>query len=251
MRTILISLSCILTIIATFPYILEIVRGKTKPQVVSWFTWAAILAIGAEASLAQHQIPATVYSLSCSLECALIVVLGWKYGERHFTKLDAVSMCGAIVGLLTLILLKSPPLAVTTAIITDLLGALPTIKHCWEQPQEESWHSYALYGLGSGFALLAANFGVFTAIAYPIYLFGLDTALTVIVLGSPHRNQAAENISAIIAPPGDSSPVLPIAEPNNLLGSDLTQEQMTGPTASQTAAAPLGTDAPTTIIKRM
>jgi len=196
MRTLIIVLSNALTIAATLPYLVEIVKGKTKPRLASWFTWSAIVAIGAAASFAQHQIPAAIYSLCCSLECAAVVVLGLKHGDRQLEKLDIVSLAGVTVGLVSLMALKSPTLTVFITILTDSVGAIPTIKHSWVRPWEETWSAYVLYALGSGTTLLVANFHVFTAIAYPLYLLIQEVLLVGIILLSPHRKQAMEEASA-------------------------------------------------------
>jgi hypothetical protein len=187
MRTVLIILSSIFTIAATVPYMVEIARGKAKPRVASWFTWTAIQAIGAAAAFSDHQIPAAVYTLFCSLECGAIVVLGLKRGDHTFEKLDIFCLAGAVAGLLTLALLKSPALAVLVSVATDFLGAVPTVKHSWLRPREETWSTYALFGVGSAITLLIANFHILTAIAYPLYLLLFDTLVTVLILTSPHR----------------------------------------------------------------
>jgi|SRR5580700_7066469 hypothetical protein len=187
MRTALIVLSSIFTIAATLPYMVEIVRGVAKPRIASWFTWTAIQAIGAAASFTDHQIPAAVYTLFCSLECAAIVVLGLKHGDRKFERLDIICLAGALIGLVALALLKSPSIAVVVSVITDFLGAIPTVKHAWLQPREETWSTYALFGIGSAITLFIANFHVLTAITYPLYLLLFDTLATTLILTSPYR----------------------------------------------------------------
>jgi hypothetical protein len=201
MRSLLILLSGGFTIAATVPYVREIVQRKTKPRIVSWFTWSAILCIGAYASFAQHQIPAAVYTLFCAFECFAVVLLGLRYGDRQLEKMDLLSLAGGLIGLAMLIIYKSPVLAVLVSIGTDFIGAIPTIRHSWESPDEETWSAFLLYGIGSGITLLLANFHVITAIAYPIYLLILDGALTCIVIWSPHHTSEDTNVEVVAVIP--------------------------------------------------
>ena len=187
MYSILIVLSSLFTIAATVPYMVEIVQGKAKPRVASWFTWTAIQAIGAIAAFSAHQTPAAIYTLFCALECGAIVVLGIKHGDKKFETLDIVCLSGAIVGLFSLAFLKAPSLAIIVLVATDFLGAIPTLKHAWLKPHEETWVTYALFGIGSGITLLIADFHILTAIAYPMYLLLFDSTVTCIILLSPHR----------------------------------------------------------------
>ncbi len=187
MRAAFIILSSIFTIAATIPYMIDVIRGSAKPRLASWFTWTAIQAIGAFAAFNNHQIPAAIYTLFCSLECGAIVVLGAKHGDRTFERLDYFCFMGTLIGLVALVFLKSPSLAVLVSITTDFLGGVLTIKHAWFKPQEETYITYVLFGIGSALTLLIANFKVTTAIAYPLYLLTFDLIVTVLILASPYR----------------------------------------------------------------
>lgn len=184
MRIAFILVSSGLTIAAAIPYILEIIKGSTKPRIVSWFTWTAILLIGTYASFSQHQIPAAVYTFICALGCLAVVILGFKFGDKQFEKLDIVSFIGVLAGLVVLIVYKNPTLAIFASISTDLVGTIPTLKHAWLHPEEETWSAYLLYAIGSGLTLWVANFHILSAVAYPIYLFIVDITLTCFTLRS-------------------------------------------------------------------
>jgi hypothetical protein len=187
MRSAVIILSSLFTVAATIPYLIEIVRGQTKPRVVTWFTWAIILSIGSAAAFTAHQIPAGVLMLSTSLEAAAVVVLGYKHGDRTFEKLDLICLCGAVTGLSLWMLLHSPALAVLATVLIDFTGALPTLKHSWHKPHEETLITYVLFSISNVLTLTVVNYRVFTSLAYPIYVFSIDLAIALFIFASPHR----------------------------------------------------------------
>lgn len=194
MRALIIIISNVLTLVAALPYLRETISGKARPRLASWFVWTALTGIGAVASYSQHQIPTAIFSAVCSLQCLAIVALGFKYGDRKLETLDVVALGGASAGLIALALLKAPAWAVAITITTDLIGGLPTIKHSWVRPGEETALTYILNALGSGATLLVANFHIFTAFGYPLYLFLFDALVSVSILASPHRSQTAPKL---------------------------------------------------------
>src|SRR5579863_3642720 len=99
-RNILIALSSVITILATVPYIFDVLKKKTKPRVVSWFTWTLLTGISAAASLSDHQYAAGILSLSASIECMAVVLLGFKYGYKEFAAFDVYCQISAIIGLI-------------------------------------------------------------------------------------------------------------------------------------------------------
>ena len=174
-----------ITVAATLPYLVDIVRGNAKPRLVTWFIWAVLAGIGSAASFADHQIPAGVFILTTCLESATVVVLGFKNGDRSLEKLDIFCLVGALTGLGIWFFLKSPALAVMVTILIDSTATVPTVKHCWLRPYEETWITYAMFILATTMLLFITNFRVFTGFAYPVFYLFEDSLLTGLILFSP------------------------------------------------------------------
>lgn len=192
MRTLLITLSGLLTVAAAIPYVVEIIRGKAKPRIVSWFTWSVLTGIACVASFVDGQVPSGILMLAAALETILVVILGLKHGDRTFERLDAYCLAGAAVGLVLWLVFNSPTIAVLASVTIDLIGAIPTIKHSWEKPHEETWITYSLSAAGGGITVLLAESWAATAVAYPIYILLINIIMTFCILGSPHRRLAGE-----------------------------------------------------------
>lgn len=171
MTTILIVLSSILTILCGIPYIIDIVKRKTKPRVVSWFTWAILTLIAGFASFSDQQYAAAVLSFSATFEVLLICILGLIYnGDRSISRFDIICQILAIIGFVLWMVFNSPSIAIVFVIVIDVIASLPTIKHAWEKPHEETWITFLGAGIAALFALLAAESFTVTGVANPIYL---------------------------------------------------------------------------------
>lgn len=188
MRPVLVASSSVLALAATIPYVRDIVRGRTKPRLVSWLVWSVLLGISSAAAFATRQLPAGVLSLCDALACALVVLLGYKHGHRTLGRLDVACLLGAGMALGLWGLVKSAAVAVVVVVVTDFLGAIPTFRHSWLRPYEETWMAFALSGLSGAVTLLAANFAVLTAIVYPLYILVANFIIvTLLLLVSPYR----------------------------------------------------------------
>jgi hypothetical protein len=182
MKEVIIVLSSIITIGAAVPYIIEIVRGKTKPRVVSWFTWTLITAIASAASFADRQYPAAILSLCAAIETMAVVILGFKYGDRKFEKIDIICQVGAIVGVVLWLTFNSPAIAVAATVVIDLVGCIPTLIHSWQKPNEETWLTFLLSAAGGGLTLLVVDSWKVTAVAYPLYILLINIIIAVCIL---------------------------------------------------------------------
>lgn len=170
MKTAFIVISSFLAIINILPYIRDVYKGKSKPRIVSWFTWSLLTAIASAASFSDKQYASAILTLLASLETMTVVVLGWRYGDRRLGMFDVSCQIAAAVGLILWLMFNSPSIAIIATLSIDIIASLPTIKHAWQKPHEETGITYLLGSIAAVFTVLAATNHRITAIAFPIYL---------------------------------------------------------------------------------
>lgn len=117
------------------------------------------------------------------LETTIIVVLGLKYGYVKYTTFDVICQLGAIVGIILWQLFNSPALGVVASVAIDFVGALPTIRHSWNKPDEETWLTYTMAGIGGALAILALNTYNWTSLTYAVYIVFINLAFSAIIIG--------------------------------------------------------------------
>ncbi len=154
------------------PYVLETIAGKTKPRVVTWATWALLTCLAAAAAFTDGQVVAGLFALLGTIATGATAIAGWHYGDKSFNKLDIACAVGVVVGLGLWLLFNSPAIGVWAAIIIDCVGLVPTYKHAWVRPHEETLQTYVLIFVGglitSGSIIYSGQLSV-TALGYPLY----------------------------------------------------------------------------------
>ncbi len=182
LTTVLVTASAVLTIASIIPYLIDITRHKTKPRIVSWFNWTLLTGIAGAAALADKQYPAAALSFAAALETASVVILGLKYGDRKFDITDVLCQIGAIAGLVLWIVFNSPAIAVIASVGIDFTAGIPTLKHAWQKPQEETAIAFVICSFAAALTLLAVREVSLTALTYPLYILGINVAMSAILL---------------------------------------------------------------------
>jgi hypothetical protein len=229
MQSLIVTLSISITVVATVPYLIQVVRGEVKPRLATWFIWALLAFIGASASFIAHQGPAAAFTLATAIECEWVVIAGWKHGDRSFEPVDILSLIGALLCLVLLIFLRSPTLAVVAVALVSLIGTIPTFSHAWNKPYEETWLTYALFIPAEGLILVVANIDQPTSYIFPLYFLLQDLALAAMVALSPHRRPQTDENTATQASADPSPPEYSRVEPGRIIhpsdGSGAAQDQ--------------------------
>jgi hypothetical protein len=207
MRTLLSVLGSLIAVAGTVPYIIETIRGHTKPRIVTWLTWALLTGVAGAASLSAGQLGAAVFALLGTIATTSVVLTGLRYGDRSFTTLDLGCLAGVFVGLLLWLSLDNPVFAVWAAILIDFAGLVPTLVHAWKQPAAETASAFVCVGLGGLITSAAiASGGSFSVagLGYPLYAaVSMGTVATIIVIR--RKSVRHERDDLVASPPRVSS----------------------------------------------
>jgi hypothetical protein len=182
MKDVFLTLAGVITVGSVIPYLKDILKGTTKPNIVSWITWTLLTGIATAAEIAAHEYRTAIFTSAAVVETASVVLLGIKYGYVKYTRFDVVCQIGAIVGIILWQLFDSPTVGVVAAVTIDFIGALPTVRHSWMKPGEETWSTYALAGFGGVFAILALTAYNWASLTYAVYIVLINLALSVILI---------------------------------------------------------------------
>lgn len=187
MKTIFLVVSAVITIVSVLPYLRDILKGITKPNLVSWITWTLLTGIATAAEIAAHEYVAAIFTSAAVVETGLVVVFGIRHGYVKYTPFDVACQLAAIIGIILWQLFNSPALGVVAAVTIDLIGALPTVRHSWLNPREETWSTYALAGLGGVFALFALQTYNWVSLPYAVYIVAINALLALIIINRQQK----------------------------------------------------------------
>lgn len=182
MKDLFLIIAAIVTVGSVLPYARDIFKGTTKPNIVSWITWTLLTGIATVAEIAAHEYVTAIFTSSAVLETTIIVVLGLRYGYVKYTTFDVVCQVAAFVGIILWQLFNSPTIGVIASVTIDFVGAMPTIRHSWRNPGEETWSTYALAGLGGALAIAALSSYNWISLTYAVYIVLINIVLSVIIM---------------------------------------------------------------------
>lgn len=188
MKDIFLVLATIITVIGVIPYLKDILKGKTKPNLVSWVTWTLLTVIATAAEISAGEYVAAIFTAAAAFETGLVVVLGlFKKAYVKYTRFDIACQLAAVVGIVLWQMFDSPAIAVIAAVTIDFIGALPTFRHSYQKPEEETWITFALSGVGGFFGVLALETYNFVSLPYALYIVLINILMAFVIIVSARR----------------------------------------------------------------
>ena len=170
-----------------FYYLYETIRGKTKPNRITWLLWGLLPMIAFVAQRVQGVEGVSWVSFAAGFTSLLVVAVSFLNKKAYWKTqpLDYGLMAAALVGLLLWAITKEPNVAILFALLADLLASIPTIIKSLKHPETESWIAYAISIVGFGIAILSIHVFNFENSAFVIYLFSLQIILTMLTIRAP------------------------------------------------------------------
>lgn len=171
-----------LTIVALIPYIIDVIKKRTKPNIVSWFTWSLLTSIATAAAFAAGEYEAALLTLANAIGTFSIVLLGLRNGIAKLSVFDIFCQVSALLALAAWLIFDIPLIAIAGVVFIDFLGMLPTVKHSWESPEEETWQTFAISFIAPMFTIASITAYNLENLLYPTYLLLADGLVMVIIL---------------------------------------------------------------------
>ena len=177
-------LAGLILIISNLPYIYSTLRGRTRPNRVSWWIWAFI-GIVLFATYQQSGARENQWVLILMiLTPLLIALLSLRYGVGGASRLDLVSIVGCLIALALWAVSGSAIVGLAFSILADAIAGLPTVWKSWQQPYSENLLKWSLTLLAFFLNLFAIEEWTPFQVSYPLYLLLLALVIVIaIVLG--------------------------------------------------------------------
>src|SRR3989339_618699 len=168
-KTLLGLVATALVFIGYIPYLRDIVRGKTKPHIYSWFLWGFVTLIAFALQFNAGAGSGSFVTLAAAIMWLAVIGLGFVYKSGvKIVLIDTIFLILAIVALVLWLVAKQPVLSIILTRLVDLFGFAPTIRKSWNEPFTETLSFYYLNTFRFGLALVALQkYSIVTAL-YPI-----------------------------------------------------------------------------------
>jgi hypothetical protein len=176
-------LGAIIFFLGSIGYILDTVKGKVKPNKVTWFIWSLAPLIAFAAQINQGIGMEALMTFMIGFVPVLVFAASFV-NKKSYWKIERLDLiCGglSVVGLILWQVTRVGNVAIFFSLVADFLALLPTLIKSYKTPETEN---YLLYLGNAVFALLTIltirdwNFANY---AFPLYIFVATALLAVLI----------------------------------------------------------------------
>ncbi len=176
-------LSIIASGFAYFYYLRSMLRGETKPNLVSWFLWvlapfiAVFFQLKAGAGLATFPVFMAGFG-------PLLVIIFALYKRNSYWKATTFDyVCGAfsLLALIFYVITHNLGFSIIFAIISDFLAFFPVAKKTWIHPETENPAPYITGTFNGALSLLVITNWSFVVASYGVFLVLVNISQVVII----------------------------------------------------------------------
>lgn len=134
-----IYLGALINLIGTGSYVLETLRGNTKPNRVTWSLWALAPLIAAGAQFKEGAGLVTLSTFMNGFMPALVLGASFLDRKAYWKATSFDYFCGSIsvIALILWLVTGQGLVAILLSILADLMAAIPTIIKSYYQPETE------------------------------------------------------------------------------------------------------------------
>ena len=160
-------------------YIRSMFRGNAKPNRVTWLMWSIAPFIATAAAASSGVTWAAIPVFMTGFAPFLIFTASF-FTKKAYWKLTTFDyLCGALsaVALILWFVTMEPNLAISLAIASDALAAIPTLTKAWRTPETESVWPFITGLFNALTSFVVATLFTFSEVAFPAYLVIINILL--------------------------------------------------------------------------
>ena len=176
-------LAFLIGFVGCLSYLISTIKGKTKPNRVTWFLWSLAPLIAFTAEIKEGVGIQALMTFGVGFGPLLIFLSSfinkesvWKLGRFDF-------ICGALalIGLFFWYLTKNGNFAIFFAILADGAAAVPTLVKSYRFPATENYHVYLTAVISAAITLLTIEIWNFAHFGFPVYILILCTTFVFLI----------------------------------------------------------------------
>ena len=151
------QLAGLLVILGVIPYVIGILKGKTRPNRATYAIWAVVNVINVSSYITVGARTTIWTGLGFAFTAILILGLSVKHGMGGFSKFEVACLVLASIAIYLWVATKSAEIALFTSYAAIMLGFLPTIKKAYLLPHTENTISWVMVAIASSLNLTALS----------------------------------------------------------------------------------------------
>lgn len=133
-------------------YIKGIILEGTRPRMASWIAWCTANTVFTFAAISEGaEWAARLNGFSAATNLIIIGIGLGKAGSKLWPKdwIDWACLVSSIICVVVTVASPVKELGVITAMLANVIATIPTLRHAWSKPHEETWQFFAA-NVGAG-----------------------------------------------------------------------------------------------------
>jgi hypothetical protein len=152
------------------PYLIDILKGKTKPERATWFIWSVLGTIAFISQTSLHGGWSLVFVGLDGAGSIVVFLLSLKYGVGGWSRLDKAGLVIATMGVVISLLAHDAVIALCGVVLADVAGVVLTVHKTFLHPSSETSITWFFLGSSALLGALAVGKVQFDLLLYPAYL---------------------------------------------------------------------------------
>jgi hypothetical protein len=161
----------------------QMIRNQYSPSTFSRVVWV-LLAINSFAAVClSHSSHASILLGAVALAGnVLICTLSFSKGTKTIGKMEYICIALLILSVLIWIFFNAPLVNLSISLFAHFVGAAPTYKKVWLNPNDESLTFWMLFFIASVLSIFISDFSSIKSILLPLYCALFDGSIMVLAL---------------------------------------------------------------------
>jgi len=185
--------------LAVIPYVVDILKGNTKPNRSAYAIWSVVNIVLVLSYIESGASTTIWYGVCAAMSALLILGLSIKRGMGGFSKLDISCFFIAMMAVVLWVWTKNPAVALYSSVLAYGLGHLPVLKKAYLAPKTENALSWALNWVASVLNIFALTSFSMSGAFFPIVATVLDTAIAALLIMRPVMRLLSSTEGALTA----------------------------------------------------
>ena len=171
----------ILQLVASAPYVRDILRGTTKPQRATWTIWMTLSFVVLASQWASGATWSLALTVGQTVSCAAIFALAIPRGVGGFSRIELILLGIAALGIVGWQVSDDPVIATCSVVVADLIGVALMLPKTYRAPNSETLSTFAIGLVSTLFALAAVGSLTPALLIYPVYILIADGAVVAVI----------------------------------------------------------------------
>ena len=165
--------------LGSLSYLIATIKGRARPNRVTFFFWALAPLIAFAAELAQGVRIHSVMTLMVGVSPLAIFLASFVNPQSNWrlTRFDLGCGVMALIGTLLWALTREGNLAILCSIAADAVAAIPTIVKAYSHPESENRWLYLASAMNAGITLLTVREWTFAYYGFPAYILAVCSVI--------------------------------------------------------------------------